>query len=301
MKIALYSRSINADLDDLITCFSDYGVECVVNPTADLNLPAVGLADTGDSVSTHSEECDLAVSFGGDGTFLNAVRKMGRRTIPILGINSGRLGFLATVDHEHARQAAGDLVAGNYTLQDRLMIEVSGPNVPPDARALNEFAIQKSGTAMVEISIEIDGHQVASYWADGVIVSTPTGSTAYSMSVGGAILTPGCQSLIISPIAPHNLNIRSLVVPSDSRICISVRTRSVSGNSLSDSCDVDGNDTVIHNSAIATIDNCEFEAPSSSQYFILPSKDPLQEIVLSGISFYDTLRSKLLWGRDLRR
>lgn len=266
MKIAVYCRECSPVVDQLVAlCARLGGVGCVVNPN-----------------QAQLEGCDVAVSVGGDGTFLSAVRKMGRNLLPILGVNSGRLGFLAAVSHDDVEEALVQIIDGEYKLQDRLMISVQGEGIPSTAsRALNEFALQKSGTAMIEIQIEIDGQQVGGYWADGVIVSTPTGSTAYSMSVGGAILTPGCQNFIISPIAPHNLNIRPLVVPSNCSVVLRVATRGAGG-------------------VIATVDNCEFDVSSGSCFTVVKSCDVLQEVVLDGSSFYNTLRSKLMWGVDLR-
>lgn len=263
MKIAVYGRLENNGIPKIEECLRVKGVDYQVNP------------DSTDGFA-------LALSVGGDGTFLSAVRSMGHQLIPILGINSGRLGFLATVDLGDISQTVDAVIEGEYMLQNRLLIGVNGDNIPAKSnRALNEFSIQKSGTSMINIEVKIGGEAVARYWADGVIVSTPTGSTAYSMSVGGAILSPDCQCLTLSPIAPHNLNIRPLVVPASSSISITVTTRD---------CE----------NAIATIDNREVEAPSGAKYTVKPCANKLQEIVLQGHSFYNTLRDKLLWGVDLR-
>lgn len=264
MKIAVYGRPKNQGIQKIEECLRASAVDYQINPD-------------------NTKGYTIALSVGGDGTFLSAVRSMGHQLIPILGINSGRLGFLASVAMSDISQALEAILNGKYTLQNRLMIGVDGGNVQEKSnRALNEFSIQKSGTSMINIEVEIAGEAVAKYWADGVIVSTPTGSTAYSMSVGGAILSPDCQCLILSPIAPHNLNIRPLVVPATNPITIKVTTRGECEN------------------AIATIDNREVEAPSGTTYTIMPCTQKLQEIVLQGHSFYNTLRDKLLWGVDLR-
>lgn len=263
MKIAVYGRPENLGIKKTEQHLEIQNIDFEINPDS-------------------TEGFDVALSVGGDGTFLSAVRSMGHQLIPILGINSGRLGFLASVDLNDISQALHQVVEGKYTLQNRLIIGVEGDNIPEKSnRALNEFSIQKSGTSMINIEVEIGGQAVARYWADGIIISTPTGSTAYSMSVGGAILSPDCQCLILSPIAPHNLNIRPLVVPAINPVTIRVTTRN---------CE----------NAIATIDNREVAAPSGAMYTIKPCAKKLQEIVLQGHSFYNTLRDKLLWGVDLR-
>lgn len=264
MKIALYTRTDNPSLGDFLEILRANSVDFQINPTA-------------------TKGCDYAISFGGDGTFLSSVRKMGRECIPIIGVNSGRLGFLSTVQKDDADLAIKELINNNFDTISRSMIKIIG-EIPEEIphRALNEFTIQKSGTAMIMIEIAIDNQDVGTYWADGVIVSTPTGSTAYSMSVGGAILTPGCGSFIISPIAPHNLNIRPLVVPDSSTISLRAITRS-------------------NSHAIITIDNREFRAGSGRGFGLVRSKYELQTIHLKGNNYYQTLRDKLLWGVDLRK
>lgn len=259
MKIALYSRTDNSSLPVITDELARRGLDFSLNPET-------------------PEGCDLALSFGGDGTFLSAVRKMGRQRIPILGINSGRLGFMAAVAIEEIGKAMDDLKEGRYSVEERTLLQVSNGL---EGLAVNEFTIQKEGTAMVSVEIEIDGEHVATYWADGVIVSTSTGSTAYSLSVGGAILAPGCRCLILSPIAPHNLNIRPLVVPDTSCITLKVSTRTGGG-------------------AIATIDNRECLVPDGSVFELAKAPQMLQVIRPAGNSFYKTLRNKLLWGVDAR-
>lgn len=264
MKIALYTRSENPSISSLTTILDSMSIDYITNPGS-------------------TPGCDFAISFGGDGTFLSSVRKMGHDFIPILGINSGRLGFLATVSTNDIRKAANRLIEGDFEVERRTMIKFQSSNIPENipTRALNEFTIQKCGTAMVMINVVIDNQAIGSYWADGIIVSTPTGSTAYSMSVGGAILTPGCRTLIISPIAPHNLNIRPLVVSDSSKIELEVTTRS-------------------RNCAIATVDNREYKIESGTKFEIKRSKYELEVIKFKDDNFYKTIREKLLWGVDPR-
>lgn len=259
MKIALYSRPENPSLPVITGELRRRGLEFTLNPECPSGY-------------------DLALSFGGDGTFLSTVRKMGESHIPILGINSGRLGFMAAVALEDIDKAMDELREGRYTIEERTLLQVTGG---VNGMAVNEFTIQKDGTAMISVEIGIDGENVATYWADGVIVSTSTGSTAYSLSVGGAILAPGCRCLILSPIAPHNLNIRPLVVPDTSVITLTVATRNDNG-------------------AIATIDNRECLIADETSFSLAKAPQMLRVIRPAGNSFYKTLRNKLLWGVDAR-
>lgn len=259
MKIALYSRPENPSLPIITDEFRRRGLDFTLNP---------------ESPAGH----DLALSFGGDGTFLSTVRKMGESHIPILGINSGRLGFMAAVALENISTAMDELRDGQYTIEERTLLQIEGG---VQGLAVNEFTIQKNDTAMVSVEIGIDGENVATYWADGVIVSTSTGSTAYSMSVGGAILAPGCRCLILSPIAPHNLNIRPLVVPDTSVVTLRVETRK-------------------GEQAIATIDNRERTVANGTSFSLAKASHMLRVIRPAGNSFYKTLRNKLLWGVDAR-
>lgn len=259
MKIALYSRPENPSLPIITDELRRRGLDFTLNPE-------------------HPADYDLALSFGGDGTFLSTVRKMGQSHIPILGINSGRLGFMAAVALEDIGKALDKLREGRYTIEERTLLQIEGG---AEGVAANEFTIQKDGTAMISVEIRIDGENVATYWADGVIVSTSTGSTAYSMSVGGAILAPGCRCLILSPIAPHNLNIRPLVVPDTSIVTLKVTTRH-------------------GEEAIATIDNRERLVPDGTAFRLSKASHMLRVIRPAGNSFYKTLRNKLLWGVDAR-
>lgn len=264
MRIALYTRSENPTVGQLTSLLDEMNVDYAINPTS-------------------TSGSDFAISYGGDGTFLSSVRKMGHDFIPVMGINSGRLEFLATVSKDRAEDAIRQLIAGNFDIDRRSMIKIDCRELPSDIprRALNEFTIQKSGTAMIRITVTIDHQQVGSYWADGIIVSTPTGSTAYSMSVGGAILTPGCRAFIISPIAPHNLNIRPLVIADCSKIELTVESR-------------------LECEAIATVDNREYGVMSGTQFELHRSKYDLEIVKLKEANFYKTLREKLLWGVDPR-
>lgn len=257
MKIAFFSRSQSERLDQLVSYAGSLGAQCVVNPC-------------------QCDQIDVAVSFGGDGTFLSVSRKVENFDIPILGINNGRLGFLASCPLPEAQNAIVKLINHDFGIENRKMISVQGLGI-----ALNEFSIQKRDSSMVNISITVDNNPSYSFWADGVIVSTPTGSTAYSLSVGGAIVAPDSDCFIISPIAPHNLNVRPLVVGGNSNIKIDVKTRDESF-------------------ATATLDNQQFDAQNGQRFNIAKSLQQLKIIRLEGDSFYKTLRDKLSWAIDPR-
>lgn len=272
MKFAIYTREENSKIEVICSVLRLLFIEYEINPK-----------------SVSRDEFDFAVTLGGDGTFLDAVRQMsagsccdGKDYIPLLGINSGRLGFLATISVEECAVAFEALREGRYTIDERTMLQILGLEQSEGGNfALNEFAIQKRGVSMIETQIKIDGAEVATYWCDGVIVSTPTGSTAYSMSVGGSILTPQSPCFIISPIATHNLSIRPLVVHDTAKVELIVRSRFDEG-------------------AIATIDNSRYEVENEQHFTLSKSCNRLEIINIGDTNFYNTLRKKLHWAVDLR-
>lgn len=273
MKLAIYTREESSKIETICLALRSLSIEYVINP-----------------LSVSRDEFNFAVTLGGDGTFLDAVRQMGAGVcgegggsyVPLLGINSGRLGFLATISIEECAVAFEALAKGQYSVEERTMLEVLGIEQNEGCNfALNEFAIQKRDVSMVETQIKIDGAEVATYWGDGVIVSTPTGSTAYSMSVGGSILTPQSPCFIISPVATHNLSIRPLVVHDTAIIELIVRSRFDEG-------------------AIATVDNSRYEVKDEQHFTLSKSYNKLEIINIGDTNFYNTLRKKLHWAVDLR-
>lgn len=263
MRIAVFYRSLSDEIQSVIDHINSLDIQTITNPTSNFNA-------------------DLAISFGGDGTFLCSARQIINLNIPILGVNCGRLGFLASTPLEKATEAIDNIIKENYSVTQRTVLKAQGGSLPQDNIAINEFAIQKQTAAMVNIEISINNHPSHCYWADGVIIATPTGSTAYSMSVGGAILSPECQSFIISPIAPHNLNVRPLIVGEQEIITLTPSTRDNSPIRL-------------------TLDNRSFEIESGNCFTITQSPQKLKLIELPGDSFYLTLRDKLSWAMDPRK
>ena len=225
---------------------------------------------------------DAVLSIGGDGTFLEAVTYVRDSGIPVLGINSGRLGFLADTSQAEIEKSIGDLLAGNYRIEqlDLLCME-SGLPFEGVNFGLNEVAITKrDSSSMITIHTYLNDEFLTSYWADGLIVATPTGSTAYSLSVGGPLMHPGSPNFIITAIAPHNLNVRPLVVPNDVVIDLHIEGR---GKKI-----------------LASLDSRNFVFSNNCCLRIRKASFRINVVRFAGGSFYSTLRNKLLWGADKR-
>ncbi|MFT5751093.1 MAG: NAD+ kinase [Flavobacteriales bacterium] len=228
---------------------------------------------------------DLFFSIGGDGTMLKTVTYVRDLDIPIVGINTGRLGFLATIKKEAIEHSVLQILAGNYRLSERSLIEVRTDNnqeIFGDLNfALNEIAVsRKNTTSMISVATELNGEALTNYWADGLIIATPTGSTGYSLSCGGPVITPGTSSFVITPIAPHNLNARPLVISDQTEI-----TLRVSGREEQHLISLDSRIATLTNETVIRIRKANFS---------------VRLIVLEDDSFLSTLRKKLLWGEDRR-
>lgn len=226
-------------------------------------------------------EVDVLVSIGGDGTLLDCVSLVRDSNIPVWGVNIGRLGFLTFTQLDDVYRELDSLLKGSYTLESRSMIEVSTTgDVPPFPSALNEVAVQKQDSSMITVHAYIDGDFLGTYWSDGLIVATPTGSTAYSLSIGGPIVAPDAAVFVVSPIAPHNLSMRPLVVPDTSILTFEVESRT--------------------GSVIWSMDNHRFVIPSGTSLQMKKSGAKINFIKFYGANFYTNLRNKLLWGMDKR-
>ncbi|WP_457653863.1 NAD(+)/NADH kinase [Rhodocaloribacter sp.] len=227
-----------------------------------------------------AEHVDVILSFGGDGTLLNSAHEIGERGTPILGVNIGRLGFLADVEVAHMRETVHRLLAGDYRIEARMVLEAQADNgAELRARwALNEFVLMRSGeTSMVSIEVKVDGAPLNVYWADGLIIATPTGSTAYSLSVGGPILVPGCGAVVLTPIAPHALTARPIVLPD--RSVIEARVLNFERPYV---VTADGKSSVLTNQPL--------------RLTIRRARHTVNLIKLPEQHFFQTLRSKLMWG-----
>ena len=227
----------------------------------------------------------MMFTIGGDGTFLRAVTYIRSLDIPVLGINTGRLGFLATIQKENIKESIELLIKKEYTVQERTLLQIeTSPNTGEFSDlnfALNEITIaRRNTTSMIGVKTYLNNEYLTNYWADGLIVSTPTGSTGYSLSCDGPVVLPGSKNLIITPIAPHNLNARPLVISDDTTIQLEVSARE--------------KDYLISlDSRIATV-------PQNTKIYIQKAPFTIKSILPKNQSFLKTLRGKLLWGEDTR-
>ena len=228
---------------------------------------------------------DLLVSVGGDGTILRAITFVQDIDIPIIGINTGRLGFLATIQVDGIENAIQDIIDGKYKISERSLLSVETIPENKDITslnfALNEIAVsRKNTTSMITVETYLNGEYLTTYWSDGLIVSTPTGSTGYSLSCGGPVITPDAKSFVLTPIAPHNLSARPLIITDSTEIQLKVNGR-------------EENHLISLDSRIATLDNGTVIKVKKAPFKI-------KMIDLLNESFLDTLRKKMLWGEDKR-
>ena len=265
------------------------GHSILIEPRFFASLLSLGLDMKGArSISPMSEgaSCDLLVSIGGDGTFLRASKLVAGRPAAILGVNAGRLGFLASMQPEEVMNAWSRILAGDYSTETRSMLSIS--EVTPEGKetvlgeALNEISLVRRDTAsMIEVETHVGEEYMATYVGDGVIVATPTGSTAYSMSVQGPIIDPAAKVHLICPIAPHSLNMRPLVLPDTSELTLEVSSR--------------------NGSFLLAVDG---KGKPMMHHTLLKIRKSLKEVSVARVegirSYYATLRNKLMWGRDVR-
>ena len=240
-------------------------------------LPPVSLLEEG------CAQADMAISLGGDGTFLKAATQVGNRQIPILGINTGRLGFLADVLPEEMGQVVEEIMHGHYRVEERSVLQVTSPTgvIHLSPFGLNEIAVLKhDSSSMISIHTAINGELLTTYQADGLVVATPTGSTAYSLSVGGPIIVPHSRTFAVTPVAPHSLNVRPLVIDDDAEISLRIESRS-------------------HNYLVSVDGRSE---SLSEEMRLIIRKAPYCVRVVKRFDhhFFNTLRNKMMWGADAR-
>ena len=228
-------------------------------------------------------EADMVLSIGGDGTFLKAASRVGSRNIPILGINTGRLGFLADVSPEEMEDTFNDIYSNNYRIEDRSVLQVSckEQELKGYPFGLNEIAVLKrDSSSMISIHTAINGAYLTTYQADGLVIATPTGSTAYSLSIGGPVIVPHSNTIAITPVAPHSLNVRPIVINDDWEITLDVESRS-------------------HNFLIA-IDGRSETCREGSKLTIRKADYKIKVVKRQHHIFFNTLRNKMMWGADGR-
>lgn len=291
MKVAIYGINFNESFDsyiqELFNQIEDFGWEVVIyEPFIEFLKSRVKISDsckTFDAKSFAGEKCSFIFSLGGDGTFLDSSKIVRDSGVPILGINTGRLGFLASTHKEDIKDSLDYLRQGKFRIQKRSLICLIEPEglFGDNNFALNELTVHKKDSAsMITIHTYINDLYLNSYWADGLIISTPTGSTAYSLSCGGPILVPGARDHIITPIAPHNLNVRPVVVPDDRIIRLKVEGRE--GNYL---VSLDSKSVTIEPTFELVIKKADFD---------------INCVVIDDNNFLNTMRNKMLWGLDKR-
>lgn len=235
------------------------------------------------SPSDFNAENKFIFSVGGDGTFLHSVVNIRNFDIPVVGVNSGRLGFLADISQEQVTDALTDIFNYRYSVIERalLKVELGGKETIDFSYALNELAVLKTdSSSMINIVAWCDEQLLNNYWADGLIIATPTGSTAYSLSVGGPILTPDSKNFVITPLAPHNLTIRPIVVPDEYEIKLKVEGRG--------------------NSYLVSLDYRSVAVDFDTVLKIRKANVALKTLQLPDQNFFNTLRNKLMWGLDKR-
>jgi NAD+ kinase len=290
MRIAIYGRPFNLDVlpyvQEVFDNLSQHGIDIYVHQLLNdyladkIKIVQYKVLRTDVNIKGF---IDLFITLGGDGTLLDMVNVIRDTGIPVIGINFGRLGFLATINKSDIAAAIFAVVNKDYTLDSRELISINSEKevFGDDNFALNDITIHKrDDAAMIITRVYMDNEFLNAYWGDGIIISTPTGSTAYSLSCGGPIIFPQSNSLVLTPVSPHNLNVRPVILPDSSTLSFEVESRS--SNYLV-SCD----------SRTATIDK-------TMRFSVQKAGFQLNLIRLSNESYLSTLRNKLLWGLDVR-
>ncbi|MDG5492869.1 NAD kinase [Psychroserpens sp. SPM9] len=290
MKVAVYSQyypeKSSKSFDELISILQKNKVDIYIEKSFfEHTSEAIKNQESIHSFSELNESFDLLISIGGDGTILRAVTYVRDYSIPIVGINTGRLGFLATIQIDEIETAIEHILNGNYKTSERTLLSVETNPGSKDLKdtnfALNEIAVsRKNTTSMIIVETHLNDEYLTSYWADGLIIATPTGSTGYSLSCGGPVITPDADGFVLTPIAPHNLNARPLVIPDDTTIKLKV-----DGREDQHLMSLDSRIITLSNATLITIKKAAFK---------------IKMVELLDESFIDTLRKKMLWGEDKR-
>ena len=287
----LYQQEKSAAIQQVLACLKVHGARVVIdeeyyhfiNEMCDVHSILSKDGNRFSILSGSDFEADFAISMGGDGTFLKTACKVGARHIPILGINMGRLGFLADIAPDDVESCLKALHDDDYAVESRavILVKANGQPLGDASCALNDVAILKRDTAaMISIRTSINGEYLTTYQADGLIVSTPTGSTAYSLSNGGPVIVPGTGVLSMTAVAPHSLNIRPVVIPDSAEITLDVESRS--------------------HSFLVAIDGRSEKCGEGTRITLRRAPYNIQVVKRSGTRYFSTLREKLMWGADVR-
>ena len=292
MKIAIYSqhagKHTSSILLELFSFVNKYNIDFFLEKDFDEILTEDFPRKLDYNVFSSYKDLDnsfnLMITIGGDGTLLRSVSYVRDLEIPIIGINTGRLGFLATLNQDLLKSKLEKIIKGEFKVENRALLQV----MIDDEKEKNEFAIalneitvgRKNTTSMIKIKTNLDGEFLNSYWADGLIVSTPTGSTGYSLSCGGPIMSPLSQTLALTPIAPHNLNARPIIIPDNTKIELTVSGR--------------------EDFHLLSLDSRIISVKNGNSIIIKKANFKIMIAHLEEDNFYKTLRNKLLWGEDKR-
>ena len=291
MKIVVYGYKFNKEaspyVEQLFNLLIEKGVQISVNNSlfefTKQFFPLNEKVIVKNKKSLLEVDTDFLISVGGDGTILDTITTVRDSNVPILGVNTGRLGFLANNTKDEIVSSVNSLLSGEFKIDSRTLLSLKS-NVNQfgeDNFALNEFTLHKKDSSMMmTVHVFIDGEFLNSYWADGVIVATPTGSTAYSLSCGGPLLSPGSDNFVITPIAPHNLNLRPLVVKDDVEILLKMEGRDAEFLTT-----LDSRSQTVKQDAVITLKKASFN---------------VNLIQFNHQNFFSTIRNKLYWGRDVR-
>lgn len=292
MKAAIYGKQISKSflpaMSKLLSILESRGIDVVVyEPFMEFVEKKLFFKIANVEVFSSNEEIkngiDFLISVGGDGTFLDSVKMVQDSGVPIVGFNCGRLGFLAFISKDEIEEAIDDIVNSRYTISSRqlLKIESNSGKFSDFNYALNEFSVQKSeNRSMVRVNVFINDEFLASYWSDGLIIATPTGSTAYSLSAGGPIVVPESNTMVITPISPHTLTFRPLVISSQNKLSLKVDGRSPH--------------------FIATLDSRTELFTATDEFTVTQAEFTINVLKFNRHSYYKTLRNKLMWGSDTR-
>ena len=291
MKIAVFGNNFNRDADKFVKRFFDLLVSkdidvFINNHLAEYYAQFHSIPDfftIRNKESLIENDTDFLISIGGDGTILDTITSVRNTNVPILGVNTGRLGFLANNTQEEMTSAVEKLIERKFSIDSRtlLSLHANKPFFGKDNFALNEFTLhKKDSSTMITIQVHVDGKFLNSYWADGIIIATPTGSTAYSLSCGGPLLTPGSDNFVITPIAPHNLNLRPLVVKDNVEISLTMEAR--------------------EKELLATLDSRSQTINKDVKLNLKKADFTINLIQFEGQNFFSTIRNKLYWGKDVR-
>lgn len=291
MKIAIYSRGIDEEIEQHLKALMQelrlQKAECVVyaplvTPSFERNTKSF-IYETFNETDGLGDDVDCLISLGGDGTMLDTVTLIRGKNIPLLGINFGRLGFLASIGKDEMHNAVESLISHTYHIDQRTLIHLDSnkPLFGHSPFALNEFVIHKKDTSpMIKVHAYMNGEFLNTYWADGLIVSTPTGSTGYNLSCNGPIVFPDSGSFVITAVAPHNLNIRPIVVPDDNIISFEIEGRT--------------------DQVICSLDSRRELVDKNIQLAVRKESFTIGLVRLNENTFLETLRNKLTWGLDKR-